>query len=61
MQQNNADQDDLYGPGGAALPSPEQVQYYGRVSRLYREAIVHQLPLIQVRPLSLLLLASLSS
>ncbi|GAA5896654.1 hypothetical protein JCM8208_004256 [Rhodotorula glutinis] len=47
VQQNNADQDDVYGPGGAAVPSPEQVQYYGRVSRLYREAIVHQLPLIQ--------------
>ncbi|GAA5836589.1 hypothetical protein JCM9279_000436 [Rhodotorula babjevae] len=47
VQQNNADQDDVYGPGGAGVPSTEQVQYYGRVSRLYREAIVHQLPLIQ--------------
>ncbi|GAA5942978.1 hypothetical protein JCM3775_000221 [Rhodotorula graminis] len=47
VQQNNADQDDVYGPGGAPVPTPDQVQYYGRVSRLYREAIVQQLPLIQ--------------
>ncbi|TNY21129.1 Biotin/lipoyl attachment:Carbamoyl-phosphate synthase subunit L [Rhodotorula diobovata] len=47
VQEYDAAQDDLYGPGGAGVPPPAQVQYYGRVSRLYREAIVHQLPLIQ--------------
>ncbi|BGP42672.1 hypothetical protein JCM10449v2_006684 [Rhodotorula kratochvilovae] len=47
LQEYEADQADLYGPGGAGVPPPEQVQSYSRVSRLYREAIVHQLPLIQ--------------
>ncbi|GAA5887149.1 hypothetical protein JCM5296_001611 [Sporobolomyces johnsonii] len=31
-------------------PEPEQVQYYARVSRLYRQAIVKQLPLIEANP-----------
>ncbi|GAA5864380.1 hypothetical protein JCM3774_002771 [Rhodotorula dairenensis] len=30
----------------AGVPPPEQVQYYARVSRLYRDAILKQLPLV---------------
>lgn len=31
------------------MPPPEQEQYYARVCRLYRDALVKQLPLIKVR------------
>ncbi|GAA5988849.1 hypothetical protein JCM10908_006197 [Rhodotorula pacifica] len=32
--------------GGGGVPPPEQVQYYARVCRLYRDAIIKQLPTI---------------
>lgn len=35
--------------GSAAAPPPEQVQYYARVCRLYRDTVLKQLPLIHVR------------
>lgn len=35
----------------AGIPPPEQVQYYARVCRLYKEAIVKQIALIKARSL----------
>ncbi|EGU11060.1 Biotin/lipoyl attachment:Carbamoyl-phosphate synthase subunit L [Rhodotorula toruloides ATCC 204091] len=37
----------LFGVEGGGVPPPEQVQYYARVCRLYRDALVKQLPLIK--------------